>query len=771
MLLSLIMKSKEKRIGIAPSTEQTIKRKPTDTSRDEQSDGPIETIDIISSDDESDNDDADDEDYKPTSHSRRKTTSLEARSADSGVHTTLVVAPLSLVLQWEEEISTKTDLSCLVYYGNTRGNATSRSFRGVDVVLTTYGTLQTEYLQSTSSSPKGVKPTTLLSHQWERVIVDEAHQIKNPSTAVSKSCYSIIAAKRWAVTGTPIQNSLQDVFGLMKFLRHEPWCNNAFWKTAITTTEPTSDGTGPGIAVSTSEQHGMSLAMDRVRRILHPLILRRTKETIGADGKPILTLPPIDSSVVSVHLTEPEREFYTALLDKSQHVFEGLLKAGTASKSWLAIFSLLQRLRQSCDHVALTVKPRFTDSGSAASASETSDDQEDSTSDDTAINKKFLSNLLQMFAKQTDKSNGNQQPAPSSPSKSSGKATETGEPSSAFISQVVQSLTESVDDGGKIKEECPLCLDCPDISSAVLTPCAHTMCLDCLRPVLKQSANTSKRGETSTPQCQNALSLKDGPCPVCSAHVEASRIVSFSKSEETGDVTSQFVGDIPMPEGAESLNMNMDPTAMSARETLLASLSGGESSKLVAVKRELDAIWRLDKGSKVLIFSQYLGFLDILGISLRKEGIPVFRLDGQMSLEERVEALDRFNKAKSTSTRCTGDTQEEEIVRGSVFLASMKAGGVGINLVAASSVFILDPWWNFATEDQCINRIHRIGQKAPIVRVRKFVVTDSVEEKIVRLQQTKKSMANNILDANTDGSDASSGSKPTLDDFKILLGR
>ena len=377
-----------------------------------------------------------------------------------------------------------------------------------------------------------------------------------------------------------------------------------------------------------------------------------------------------------------------------------------------------------------------------------------------------------MFAKQANKSNGDQQPAPSSPSKSPGKTTQTGEPSSAFISQVVQSLTESVDEGGKIKEECPLCLDCPDISSAVLTPCAHTMCLDCLRPVLKQSASTRKQDETSTPQCQNALSLKDGPCPVCNAQVEASRIVSFSKSEETGDVTFQFVGDIPMPEGADSLvNVNMDPTAASARETLLASLSGGDSSKLAAVKRELHEIWKLDRGSKVLIFSQYLGFLDILGISLRKEGIPVFRLDGQMSLKDRVAALDRFNKTKSTSTRCTGDAEEEEIIRGSVFLASMKAGGVGINLVAASSVFIVDPWWNSAIEDQCINRIHRIGQKAPIVRVRRFVVNDSVEEKIVRLQQTKKSMANDILDASGDGSDASTGSKPTLDDFKILLGR
>jgi SNF2 family DNA or RNA helicase len=73
------------------------------------------------------------------------------------------------------------------------------------------------------------------------------------------------------------------------------------------------------------------------------------------DGTPILTLPPVDSSIVNVRLSDPEREFYNALLERSQSVFEGFLKAGTASKSWFAIFSLLTRLRQACDHVSLTV--------------------------------------------------------------------------------------------------------------------------------------------------------------------------------------------------------------------------------------------------------------------------------------------------------------------------------------------------------------------------------------------------------------------------------
>jgi SNF2 family DNA or RNA helicase len=69
-----------------------------------------------------------------------------------------------------------------------------------------------------------------------------------------------------------------------------------------------------------------------------------------------LTLPPVESKVVSVKLSEAERDFYNALLEKSQDIFEGFMKAGVASKSWFAIFSLLHRLRMACDHIALTVK-------------------------------------------------------------------------------------------------------------------------------------------------------------------------------------------------------------------------------------------------------------------------------------------------------------------------------------------------------------------------------------------------------------------------------
>ena len=114
------------------------------------------------------------------------------------------------------------------------------------------------------------------------------------------------------------------------------------------------------------------------------------------------------------------------------------------------------------------------------------------------------------------------------------------------------------------------------------------------------------------------------------------------------------------------------------------------------------------------------------------------------------------------------ERDEKKLGKGLVLLASMKACGVGLNLTAASSVFIVDPWWNHALEYQCINRIHRIGQTAPLVKVRKFIVADSVEEKIVKMQQRKKGMASEVL------SDKMSGarpSNPTLDDLKSIFGR
>ena len=133
------------------------------------------------------------------------------------------------------------------------------------------GTLQSEYRRSKGSS--GILASPLLSFKWKRVILDEAHGIKNPTTLASQSCCAISAQRRWSVTGTPIQNSIKDVYGYLKFLHYEPWCQSNVWKRTITSTNEEDD----------EEQKNQTI-FSRVRRILSPILLRRTKDTLDVDG-------------------------------------------------------------------------------------------------------------------------------------------------------------------------------------------------------------------------------------------------------------------------------------------------------------------------------------------------------------------------------------------------------------------------------------------------------------------------------------------------------
>ncbi|EJK58564.1 hypothetical protein THAOC_21303 [Thalassiosira oceanica] len=313
-LLSLILKSKE-----ALNSTKEIKPPPVARGSDEV----VNLLDDSDSESSSMDDDEEwtEESEKRGSAAKRKTVTSQRRTKG----TTLVVAPLSLVSQWEDEVATKTDLSQIVYYDSSKKLAGCDSFSSVDVVVTTYGTLQSEYvaLSKTGMSMQPNHTHPLLKFSWQRVILDEAHGIKNPATVVSKACCLLQAKSRWCVTGTPIQNSLQadtlleDVYGLLKFLRHEPWCEANFWKSAITDTlssSESSDDKAGGQDEDDRSPHELaaSAAFARVRRVLAPIIIRRTKDTLTEDGKPILTLPPVDSSVVKVNLSPDEREFYDA---------------------------------------------------------------------------------------------------------------------------------------------------------------------------------------------------------------------------------------------------------------------------------------------------------------------------------------------------------------------------------------------------------------------------------------------------------------------------
>lgn len=135
---------------------------------------------------------------------------------------------------------------------------------------------------------------------------------------------------------------------------------------------------------------------------------------------------------------------------------------------------------------------------------------------------------------------------------------------------------------------------------------------------------------------------------------------------------------------------------------------------------------------KVLVFSQFTSMLQLISAAMEKEGLNFLYLDGSTKAEHRQQLVNRF--------------QEDENVR--VFLISLKAGGVGLTLTAADYVYLVDPWWNPAAEQQAIDRTHRIGQQNKVFAY-KMICRDSVEEKILALQQRKKMIADDLISEDT----------------------
>ncbi|KAF2559230.1 hypothetical protein F2Q68_00012879 [Brassica cretica] len=164
-------------------------------------------------------------------------------------------------------------------------------------------------------------------------------------------------------------------------------------------------------------------------------------------------------------------------------------------------------------------------------------------------------------------------------------------------------------------------------------------------------------------------------------------------------------------------------------------------------REEIRFMVERDGSAKAIVFSQFTSFLDLIHYTLGKCGVGCAQLVGSMSMGARDAAINRF--------------KEDPDCR--VFLMSLKAGGVALNLTVASHVFMMDPWWNPAVERQAQDRIHRIGQYKPI-RVVRFIIENTVEERILKLQKKKEL----VFEGTVGGSQEAIG-KLTAEDMRFLF--
>eukprot|EP00899_Mesostigma_viride_P016352 jgi/Mesvir1/24718/Mv21990-RA.5 len=593
---------------------------------------------------------------------------------------TLVVCPMSLLSQWKDELDTHVvdgALSVYTYYGSDR-KASARPLWESDVVLTTYGVLATE------GQLEALPPSSPLSIPWFRVILDEAHNIKARTTQNARACFRLVARNRWCLTGTPIQNKLEDIYSLLRFLGLEPWGNWSWFNKII----------------AAPHENGDMSSLRMLQAVLRPIMLRRTKDTHDRMGRPILVLPPAKMEVIELDFTEAERDFYSALYQRSKVKFDHFVAQGKVLNNYASILELLLRLRQCCDHPFLVLSrgdtAEFADLDKLARrfvrgnpdhqrhANKSSSHSHTHNGGSSSTNGARGRASGSASDDANDQGNGDANaghPDADLPVAAPG-------PTEAFVAAVVDELRRGE------RSECPICLEVPE--DAVLTPCAHAMCRECLL--------ASWRSHVA------------GACPICRSPVSRQELVTVpTESRFRVDIENQWqdsskvaalVRELLALRESHHAACERAASSRGRQEGSSGSGSGGDEDE-----DEDDGGEGGDRSSrpspiKSVVFSQWTAFLDLLQVPLKRHGISFVRLDGTLSQAERERVLQRFK---------TDDS-------------------------------VTDPWWCPAVEEQAIMRVHRIGQRRDVF-VKRFIVKDTVEDRMRLVQARKERMVNGALNA------------------------
>lgn len=263
---------------------------------------------------------------------------------------TLVIAPLALIKQWEREIAERVEsshkLRVRVHHGPSRAKD-PRDLKNFDIVITTYETIRSEHNQSslTEKANGDIDAVGCFGIYWWRIVCDEAHTIKNRLAKGSIAACALKARYRWCLTGTPLQNNLDELQSLFKFLRIKPFNDLAVWKEQISRPMQQNKGT---------------IAIERLRVVLGLVMLRRTKDVLkkDAEGKSgnQIRLPDRNQEKIVGEFNAIEKAFYEKLEERTEESLEKMMSGfgdfggKLGGSNMTSALVLLLRLRQACNH-------------------------------------------------------------------------------------------------------------------------------------------------------------------------------------------------------------------------------------------------------------------------------------------------------------------------------------------------------------------------------------------------------------------------------------
>ncbi|GAA5891117.1 hypothetical protein JCM6882_006429 [Rhodosporidiobolus microsporus] len=670
-------------------------------------------------------------------------TCLINESGDPSEKTTLVVAPLALLEQWKEELETKVEknyFSVAIYHGPDRRKYTKKKLLKHDFVLTTYQTLVGEYPNEEGAMKKAQKQAKkeggvaedylefgekgpLLQISWYRVILDEAQSIRNRNTQISRACCDLDSIYRWALTGTPVTNSLSDLYPIFRFLQIRPWFEWSYFRERV----------------ASIERKYPDVAGKRAQTILRTCMLRRKKNST-LDGKELISLPPKNVDLHEIEFSEEEREVYTMIETRAQQKFNKFLKAGTVLKNYAHVLVLLLRLRQVCFHPALVMDAEQT-LANKENAKEKNKDEITRAADEVGMD--FVNKVKKQRL------------------------------------ELAVSRENAEESGENPEEECSVCMESPEASETggIVTKCRHIFCRLCIEEVIKAPMRDDHDDEGAGKKCK----ANQRPCPICrqpigvkdiytlqafepsdfDLTVASGKKVGSGKDDDEDDTLGGFIvnddeesddevksskkktkapsqpnrrviqdsddehseaEEVPEPSSSRSKGKGKQKEKSALEVEFMKSHE--PSAKMLWLKAKLDAIFRDSPDDKVILISSFTSALDIAGEYLTKHGYTNTRYQGDMNREARDEALRILKKSK----KCK------------IMLLSLKAGGVGLTLTRANRIIALDLAWSPAVEQQAFDRVHRIGQDKEVF-VDRLTIANSVEQRILDLQSKKQSLA------------------------------
>ncbi|KAF8263933.1 SNF2 family N-terminal domain-containing protein [Lactarius quietus] len=708
--------------------------------------------------------------------------------------TSLVVVPAALLQQWKDELESKTNgiFTVHIHHGKTKLKNLS-ALREKDVIITTYQTLVLDFVIKDPNIDPEDEVEWLIEHggllarmKWYRVVLDEAQFIRNRNTRASKVVAQLRAKYRWMLTGTPVTNSLMDLYGLIRFGRFRPWNDWQSFHEHITKVQV----------------HDAPLAGARAQSILKPILLRRTKDS-KLEGKPLLTLPPKNVELVTLQFSPEERQIYDDFEKQAKVRVNKFIREGTIIQNHSAVLVMILRLRQLCCHPHLTLIQ--------------SEEGDDPTLLVSGESERELARARRVMG-----------PAWVVPIKKRALARALA---------IELDFTNGDGDEGEEATMCPVCHEIYENNGRILQ-CGHEVCADCLEDMGNSAIvhdgifgyGDERQNNLVEKAFEDAQAKGFRPCPVCKkmndirpnsiflssafepsheelrsyARAERERerllrerrrkpvkqerkpspkpkialqpkqeIIDLSSDEELPDFSEILAGtkqegkvkaspkdekprmSIPdasddedesskvkperQPEEHSSLITGKEPVARKevakpSQRTVATWRRGDDdmepSAKMNALVEQLQLAQAAD--DKTIVYSQWTSMLDLLETLLARYAIQSLRYDGKMRSEAREAALANFRRIGGPK----------------VILISTKCGGVGLNLTTANRVVNMDLSWNYAAESQAYDRVHRLGQEKDVF-VKRLVVEETIEERMLRLQDVKMGLADAALGEGT----------------------